>query len=129
MRFFPSNLIEQLWSDPTYRNKELDLIRAYVKRGDYVVDVGANVGDCALAAAGKAEDCRWVLAIEAHPKTYSHLRGNIELNGSKNVRTVNLAVGAEPGYLGFSDDRRDDMNRVGSEDLTVEVVRLDDIRY
>ena len=51
LRFYPSNLSEQLWVDRSWREPELQLIRAYLRVGDHVIDVGANVGDTALAAA------------------------------------------------------------------------------
>ncbi|PWB83569.1 MAG: FkbM family methyltransferase [Methylocystaceae bacterium] len=127
LRFYPSNLSEQLWVDRTWREPELRLIRAYLRNGDHVIDVGANVGDTALTAALQvgAEGCVW--AIEAHPRTYSFLKGNLALNGAKNIMALNAAAASEPGSLSFSDDRRDDMNRVGGTGIDVEARRLDDL--
>lgn len=127
LRFYPSNLSEQLWIDREWREPELRLIRAYLRAGDHVVDVGANVGDTAITAALRLGNGGRVWAIEAHPRTFSFLKGNIALNNLSNIEAVNAAVAAEKGRLAFSNDRRDDMNRVGGHGIEVEANRLDDL--
>lgn len=132
LRFYPSNLSEQLWVDRSWREQELRLIRAFLRNGDQVIDVGANIGDTALTAALKVGAEGRVWAIEAHPRTYSFLMGNLALNRAKNILALNAAAAAEPGSLSFSDDRRDDMNRVAGADMrsraiNVEARRLDDL--
>lgn len=126
LRFYPSNLAEQLWVDPTWREPELALIRAYLRPGDHVIDVGANIGDTALTASRKVGPEGKVWAIEAHPRTYQFLCGNLSLNGASNVQPLNTAAAGEPGEVTFGDDRRDDMNRVGAPGIVVRASRLDD---
>ena len=92
-----------------------------------MIDVGANVGDTALTAALEVGAEGHVWAIEAHPRTYSFLLGNIALNGATNVEALNAAAAYDPGRVSFSDDRRDDMNRVGGMGVEVEALRLDDL--
>ena len=59
---------------------------------DIVVDLGANAGEVTrLLAATGAE----VLAFEPDPHTYAVLVGNV--GHLPNVRTYNVAAGAEPG--------------------------------
>jgi FkbM family methyltransferase len=127
LRFYPSNLSEQLWVDRTWREPELQLIRAYLRNGDQVIDVGANVGDTALTAALKVGSEGRVWAIEPHPRTYSFLRGNVALNGATNILALNAAASTEPGSPSFGDDRRDDMNRIGGTGIYVEARPLDDL--
>lgn len=127
LRFYPSNLSEQLWVDRGWREPELRLIRAYLRPGDQVIDVGANVGDTVLTAAIKVGTGGCVWAIEAHPRTYSFLQGNIALNKISNVVALNSAASGETGKLSFSNDRRDDMNRVQGTGIDVEARRLDDL--
>jgi FkbM family methyltransferase len=125
LRFYPSNLSELLWVDPTARERELRLVRACLQPGDHVIDVGANVGDTALTAATAVGPTGRVWAIEAHPRTYAFLLGNLTLNGVANVSPVNAAAGAAPGRLSFGDARRDDTNCIGGTGLEVEAARLD----
>lgn len=127
LRFYPSNLSEQLWVDNAWREPELRLIRACLRPGDHMIDVGANVGDTALTAALEVGAGGRVYAIEAHPRTYGFLLGNLALNGAANVEALNAAAAAQPGKLSFSDDRRDDMNRVGGTGIDVDAQRLDDL--
>ena len=132
LRFYPTNFSEQLWVDPGCREPELRLIRAYLRPGDHVIDVGANVGDTALTAAVKvgAHGCVW--AIEAHPRTFAFLRGNIVFNRrqGRNISALNAIAASEPGHLRLSDNRHDDMNRVGVAGVVagveVDAERLDD---
>jgi FkbM family methyltransferase len=113
--------------DRCCREPELRLIRAYLRVGDHVIDVGANVGDTALTAALEVGSEGHVWAIEAHPRTFSFLLGNIALNEARNVTALNAAAAYEPGRVSFSDDRRDDMNRVGGRGVNVQALRLDDL--
>jgi FkbM family methyltransferase len=127
LRFYPSNLSEQLWLDRSWREPELRFVKAYLRLGDHAIDVGANVGDTALTASLEVGTHGWVWAIEPHPRTFAFLTGNIRLNGAPNITAINAAAAAQPGRLMFEDGRRDDMNRVGELGVHVEVQRLDDI--
>lgn len=127
LRFYPSNLSEQLWVDRTWREPELRLIRAMLRPGDRVVDVGANVGDTALTASLRVGPSGQVWAIEAHPRTYSFLKGNLAFNRITNVVPMNAAASTETSSLHFSDDRRDDMNRVAKQGIEVQARRLDEL--
>jgi FkbM family methyltransferase len=128
LRFYPSNLSEQLWSDRTWRDADLNFMRAYLRPGDHVIDVGANVGDTALTAALAVGAAGRVWAVEPHPRTFSFLKGNIALNDKSAIVTaVNAAAAEADGTLSFSDDRRDDMNRVGQPGVAVAARRLDDM--
>lgn len=125
LRFHPANLPFQLWINPAERDASLAFFRAYLRPGDRVVDVGANVGHTVLTSALLIGPRGHVVAIEAHPRTFGFLQDNLHLNQVKNVTAIHSAVGATAGVVRFSDDRRDDMNRVGSGDLDVTMEPLD----
>ena len=127
LRFHPSNLSEQLWIAPETRIEALAFFYAYLKPGDRVLDIGANIGDTVLTAAIQVGPEGQVWAVEPHPRTYQFLVSNLELNHIRNVETLNCAVGETSGEVVFADDRRDDMNRVGIGTLTVPLARLDDL--
>jgi FkbM family methyltransferase len=116
-----------LWVSPERRTEDLEFFCAYLKPGDRVIDVGANIGDTVLTSAMQVGPNGRVWAIEPHPRTYSYLLSNLELNHVNNVETINCAVGTSSGEVLFADDRRDDMNRVGVGSLTVGLQRLDDL--
>lgn len=127
VRFHPANLSSQLWVDPHGRDEALAFFREYLKPGDLVVDVGANIGDTVLAASTQVGAAGRVIAIEPHPRTFEFLQDNIALNHATNIEAINVAAGAAPGIARFSDDRRDDMNRIDGGSLSVRVARLDDL--
>lgn len=125
LRFHPANLPSQLWINPHERDDSLELFHAYLEAGDRVIDVGANVGHTVLAAAVKVGKSGHVIAIEPHPRTFAFLEENVALNGAGNVELFNVAVGAQAASAAFSDDRRDDMNRIDGGSLRVPVRQLD----
>ncbi len=129
LRFFPSNLSCSLWINPIERAEALRFFRAYLKLGDRVVDVGANIGDTVLTASPLVGEKGKIYAFEPHPRIYGYLKKNLALNRVHRVETHNVALGVTPGQIFFSDNRRDDMNRVNGEQggFEVKVERLDDL--
>lgn len=127
LRFHPANASSQLWIDPDERAADFRFLRDYLKPGDRVIDVGANVGETVMTAAVAVGRSGHVVGIEPHPRIFQYLRDNVRLNGVDTVELVNCAVGAAPGEVWMSDDRRDDMNRVGAGTLRVPVRRLDSL--
>lgn len=127
LRFHPANLPTSLWIDPACREEALAFFRDYLKPGDKVVDVGANVGDTVLTAAICVGSQGHVFGIEAHPRTYQFLCDNVRLNRVSNATLFNSAAGDKQGVVRFSDSRYDDMNQVDRGTLQVPVDRLDDL--
>jgi len=127
LRFHPANLPTNLWIDPSCREEPLAFFNAYLKTGDKVVDVGANVGDTVLTAAVCVGPTGHVYGVEAHPRTYRFLQSNVRLNRVDNVTLFNSAAGDKQGTVRFSDSRYDDMNQVDRGSLQVPVARLDDL--
>jgi FkbM family methyltransferase len=127
LRFHPANLPTNLWIEPASREEPLAFFNAYLKPGDKVVDVGANVGDTVLTAAVCVGGQGHVFGVEAHPRTFRFLQSNIRLNQVANVTLFNSAAGDKQGVVQFSDSRYDDMNQVDQGTLQVPVARLDDL--
>jgi FkbM family methyltransferase len=115
LRFYPSALSTSLWIDRGDRSDDEQIMSRLLRAGDTMVDVGANIGNMALAAAaGVGPDGR-VYAFEPHPRIFRFLQGNIQLNHRANVIPVMCAVGSEDATLTFTDVVSDDMNRISSE--------------
>lgn len=125
MRFFPTSLSAALWADPGCRRHDERVLGAALRAGDTYVDVGANVGSLALAAATIVGASGHVLAIEAHPRTVSYLRRNVELNEFHQVSVLSTGVGAEVGNANISDRHSDDQNSLSDEGIRISVRPLD----
>jgi FkbM family methyltransferase len=71
----------------------LAFLTATVKPRDVVYDIGANMGLHAVFLAQAAGEHGLVVAFEPEDHYRERLRGNLALNGLKNVRIVPLALG------------------------------------
>lgn len=69
-------LFSPQWYDPLERS----LLARLLQPGDYVVDVGANIGAYTLLFAGMVGPSGSVTAIEAEPRNMQKLRHNIARN-------------------------------------------------
>ena len=135
LRFFPSAASGKLWIDPTAKDtdSEFDLtfLASYLKEGDTIIDVGANIGRTTLAAAYAVGDTGKVFAFEPNPRIYRYLVGNLLLNRTKNVQAYNVAVGNTSGTVSITDTKWDDMNEVvegiNQNSIAVSINRLDQI--
>lgn len=78
---------------------ELDLLRTFIKPGDTVIDIGANIGTHTLAFAQFVEDSGQVIAFEPQRLIYQCLCANLAVNSIDNVLALNLGVGRQPGVL------------------------------
>lgn len=131
LRFYPSSISAALWADPRARSEDVAFIRTHLRASGTYVDVGANIGQLAIAAAMTSGVDGRVVAIEANPRVFRYLQGNVALNhlGPPAVRLVNVAVGERDGTVVFTDVRADDVNRVvmHGTGLEVPMKRLDDL--
>lgn len=118
---FHVNLGDRLGADFYYgyygELLEWELFRALLDPGATVVDIGANVGFYAVAAAMAVGASGIVHAFEADPAPYGLLVRNAEANGLQNVRCHPLCVGdrdgsttfylaEEPAFSGLADSGR-----------------------
>ncbi|NCC61137.1 MAG: FkbM family methyltransferase [Verrucomicrobiae bacterium] len=78
------------------KNKD---IASFVKEGDIVFDVGANIGEVSLLCAAKVGCNGVVFSFEPNISTFEQLRENSQLNSSLNCMIENLALGSMPGSV------------------------------
>ncbi|WP_247500462.1 FkbM family methyltransferase [Bradyrhizobium sp. 149] len=109
MRFYPSSMSAGLWRERNLRAEDAHFVGTYLQPGETFVDVGANVGQLSLAAAVRVARSGQVIAIEAHPRIFKYLLGNIRLN-RLTIEVHNTAIGSAEGELVFTNFRSDDMN-------------------
>ena len=71
---------------------DFEIFQKYVKKGDNVLDIGANIGYFTLMLAKLVGPTVKVFAFEPDPRNISLLKKNIETNGYQNVVVVPKAV-------------------------------------
>lgn len=101
-----------------------------LREGDIYIDVGAQVGLTVAMGALEVGASGKVVALEPDPYNYRILMETLHLNRLENVRTFNMAAGAEPGEALFSNETWSGLTQVRSEsDATrrVQVVTVDDV--
>jgi FkbM family methyltransferase len=74
----------------------------WVTTGDWVVDVGANVGIYAVRLSQLVGSSGRVLAFEPVAETFDLLASNISVAGAHNVSLFNVAVSSKIGVAGMS---------------------------
>lgn len=73
------------------------VIREYVRKGDVVYDIGANIGYVTLSLANSVGPSGKVIAFEPVPKNVNCLRENIKLNRLSNVQLLEYAASEQCG--------------------------------
>ncbi|MDI9432604.1 MAG: FkbM family methyltransferase [Planctomycetota bacterium] len=121
LRFYPSSLSRVLWVEQFTGedrcHEDCEFFSRYLRPGDTVVDVGANIGLLSLTASRLVGEQGWVYAFEPHPRVYEYLLGNIALNRAQNIRAFNAALGDTEGTVRFADrSRGDDRSAVATDD-------------
>ena len=122
-----------LWADPEHVDDrhggiEEAFFRRYLRTGDVVVDVGANVGFTTVLASKLVGPDGKVYAIEAHPRIYTYLKGNISFNRARNISAFNVAIGNVREMAMISDISSDDQNAISADGagLMIPMRRLDE---
>lgn len=114
---------------------ELAFVSRHLKRGQVVLDVGANAGLYTVIAARIVGNTGHVFAFEPDNRAVALLRRNVALNGLTNVTVIEAAVSNETGQRQFaaaSDIAMSSLAVTHRDDQqvqswrTVEAIRLDD---
>lgn len=121
-----------LLTNGIFEKFETELVKREVKRGDVVLDLGANIGYYTLMFAHLVGEEGKVYAFEPDPTNFALLKKNVRANGYKNVELAQKAVSDKNGKLKLylSEENRGDHRIYDSHDgrkfVEVESVKLDD---
>lgn len=75
-----------------FEESELNFISSYLKKGDIVFEIGANIGLHALEEAGAVGNSGKVYAFEPSPYTFEIFQKNILLNKFSNISAHNIGL-------------------------------------
>ena len=84
---------------------EKEVIEKQIKKGDVILDIGANIGFYTLIMAKLVGEKGKVYAFEADPTNFEILKKNVEVNGYKNIVLVNKVVSNKNEKIKFYVDR------------------------
>lgn len=119
-----------------YEYRTIQLFKKYVKKGDTVIDIGANIGLTSIFFSTIASN---VFSFEPNPIAFELLEHNLKTNDITNVECYNIGVGNENkkstithyadnmsgGYV--SEHHKINQNDHATSDITL--ARLDDIEW
>lgn len=113
----------------SYEKEKQDLFVQYVKRGDVVYDLGANVGFYSLLASKLVGESGSVIAFEPVPENLRDLRAHLGLNRIQNVTVYENAVSDCEKQVSFALGENAFIGRIADRgELTVSCVALDALR-
>jgi FkbM family methyltransferase len=125
-------ILPVLQAEGRWEPEEADVLRALLRPGMTVVDVGAHVGYMTLLAAAAVGAAGRVWAVEPAPGNVALLRANLEHNRIGNVEVIEAAASDRAGRIGLSlspwntgDNRAYPVPAM--EQVDVAAVRLDDV--
>lgn len=88
----PSDPLSRIIADGRYERAERRFVSSFLREGDVVVDVGANIGLYTVIAGHRVGPRGRVYALEPTPATFQLLRANARLNGFTWVECVNVGL-------------------------------------
>jgi len=89
----------QILYNGMYEEKTVQLIKSLLKEGDCFVDIGSHVGLYSLEGSRIVGSSGKIFAFEPNPKTFNRLLLNIQLNNTKNIYPMLMAVSNKNGVV------------------------------
>ncbi len=96
------------WENPLESEKhitqsQVDFYNAFLKKGDFVIDIGAHIGDSTLPMALAVGKEGTVLGFDPNPYIYKILKKNASLNKElTNIIPLQLAIATHEGDFFYS---------------------------
>lgn len=113
----------------TIRKEEV-FVYEFLSLGDTFVDCGAHLGTVTLTAANKVGEKGKIISIEAHPRTFRILKGNILSSPYRNIEFHHNALSNYVGAGHMTTSYVSDMNYLvpdSEEKINTQVTTIDAI--
>lgn len=113
-----------------FEDQSTEQIFELCKKGDYVVDIGANIGYVTLNIAQKIGAEGRLFSFEPDPINFKRLEQNLALNNLPNITLENKGLGEQAGQFNlvvFEESNRG-MNRIiegSKEGVIIKIISLD----
>jgi FkbM family methyltransferase len=114
-----------------FERLETEIVNKEIKKGDVVIDIGANIGYYTLIFANLVGKEGKVFAFEPSPDNFALLQKNIEINGYQNAKLEQMAVSNKSGKTKLYLTSNPADNRIydlydNSNSVEVVTIRMDD---
>ncbi len=93
-----------LRSSIDYERDTQNIIREYIRKGDTVFDIGANIGQYAIPFSELVGDFGKVYSFEPDYKNFSFLQFNVNINKCQNITCLNYGLGKDNTQMSFFRD-------------------------
>ena len=104
------------------------IMSQFIKEGDTVIDIGANIGTTVLALSKKVSTNGKVIAFEPQNNMSQCLQTSLTLNDIKNVDVYNMAVSNKSGWANINDEEFEKTGRYGEAGIAKEGTRIKTIK-
>jgi len=106
---------------------EFKKLKKIIKKGDIVVDIGANIGFYTLFFSSLVGKTGKIIAFEPEPRNFEILKKNIEINYLDNVTLYEKAVGSKNCKIKMKTSNSIGSHQISiSGNLEIDCIRLDD---
>jgi FkbM family methyltransferase len=86
---------------------EFGELHQWISAGDWVIDIGANIGHYTCKLSQLVGPSGRVISVEPVPETFELLSANVGTLPCRNVTLLNVAASDKPGILGMNVPRLD----------------------
>ncbi len=118
------------WDDPgisaelalfkTHEPLSTQILSRLLSKGDYCLDIGANLGYYVLLTAGIVGETGNVIAVEPHPENFNVLQKNASINKLSNVEYRNIACSNYDGTAFMKTSKQSNWHMIASEKTVLE---------
>ncbi len=110
----------------SFEYRTFEKFESNIKKGDIVLDIGANIGLFSLFSSQLVGETGRVISFEPNKKTFGVLERNLRLNQVNNVSAYNLALSKEKSKLiltnpksNVDDNNSDSYNRISFDPISM----------
>ncbi len=115
-----------------YEPFETELVKKQIRKGDVVLDIGANIGYYTLIFANLVGEKGKVFAFEPAPENFAILEENVHINSYRNAILVQKAISNKTSKVSLylrednPGDHRIYDSHDGRKSIEIEAIRADD---